>query len=46
VAGQVRQAVGELPWIGYLAFGEQGCFRPGNIAHGNLSLSVLVLGGS
>ncbi len=43
-AGQVKLAVGDLPWIGYLAFGEQGCFRPGNIAHGNLSLSALVLG--
>lgn len=44
VAGQVRKAVGELPWIGYLAFGEQGCFGQGRIAHGDLSLSALVLG--
>ncbi len=44
VAGQVRLAVGELPWIGYLAFGEQGCFKPGDNAHANLSLSALVLG--
>jgi hypothetical protein len=44
VAGQVKRAVADVPWIGYLAFGEQGCFRPGNLAHGNLSLSVLVLG--
>ncbi len=45
VAGQVRRAIGETPWIGYLAFGEQGCFGPGQIAHANLSLSALVLGG-
>ncbi|MBL8058375.1 MAG: FIST C-terminal domain-containing protein [Anaerolineales bacterium] len=44
VAGQVRQAVGAVPWIGYLAFGEQGCLGPGRNAHANLSLSALVLG--
>jgi hypothetical protein len=44
VAGQVRQAIGEAPWIGYLAFGEQGCLGPGKNAHANLSLSALVLG--
>jgi hypothetical protein len=44
VAGQVKQAVGELPWIGYLAFGEQGTPVPGEIVHANLSLSALVLG--
>ncbi len=41
----MRRAIGETPWIGYLAFGEQGCFGPGQIAHANLSLSALVLGG-
>ncbi len=44
VAGQVKQAVGELPWIGYLAFGEQGTPVPGECIHANLSLSALVLG--
>jgi hypothetical protein len=44
VAGQVRKAVGEVPWIGYLAFGEQGCMVPGEASHANLSLSALVLG--
>ena len=44
VAGQVKKAVGELPWIGYLAFGEQGTPVPGENVHANLSLSALVLG--
>jgi hypothetical protein len=44
VAGQVRQAVGEVPWIGYLAFGEQGSLQPDSAAHANLSLAALVLG--
>lgn len=44
IAGQVRKAVGEVPWIGYLAFGEQGCLEPGASVHANLSLSALVLG--
>ncbi len=44
VAGQVKKAVGELPWIGYLAFGEEGTPVPGEIVHANLSLSALVLG--
>jgi hypothetical protein len=44
VAGEVRKAVGEVPWIGYLAFGEQGCPIPGEASHANLSLSALVLG--
>ncbi len=43
-AGQVRKAVGDVPWIGYLAFGEQGTPVPGEIVHANLSLSALVLG--
>ena len=46
VSGQVKKAVGELPWIGYLAFGEQGTPVPGEIVHANLSLSALVLGSS
>ena len=44
VAGQVQKAVGEVPWIGYLAFGEQGCLVPGEATHMNLGLSALVLG--
>jgi hypothetical protein len=43
-AGQVSKAVGDVPWIGYLAFGEQGCAAPGENVHANLSLSALVLG--
>lgn len=46
VAGQVCKAVGEVPWIGYLAFGEQGCLEPGTSVHANLSLSALILGES
>ena len=44
VAGKVQQAVPGLPWIGYLAFGEQGCALPGRASHATLSLSALVLG--
>lgn len=44
VAGQVKKAVGDVPWIGYLAFGEQGTPVPGENVHANLSLSALVLG--
>lgn len=44
VAGKVQQAIPGLPWIGYLAFGEQGCALPGQACHANLSLSVLALG--
>jgi hypothetical protein len=44
VAGKVQQAAPGLPWIGYLAFGEQGCALPGQASHANLSLSALVLG--
>jgi hypothetical protein len=43
-AGKVKEAIGEVPWVGYLAFGEQGTPRPGEKEHANLSLSVLVLG--
>jgi hypothetical protein len=46
VAGQVGKAVGDVPWIGYLAFGEQGCLVPDEASHANLSLSALVLGSS
>ncbi|HET7091353.1 MAG TPA: FIST N-terminal domain-containing protein, partial [Anaerolineae bacterium] len=44
VTAQVRRAAGDIPWIGYLAFGEQGCLVPGEASHANLSLSALVLG--
>lgn len=44
VAGEVKRATPGLPWIGYLAFGEQGCALPGQASHANLSLSVLALG--
>ncbi len=44
VAGEVQRAAPGLPWIGYLAFGEQGCALPGEASHATLSLSVLALG--
>lgn len=44
VPAQVRSAVGDIPMIGFLAYGEQGVLHPGKIMHGNLSLSALVLG--
>lgn len=44
VPDQVRQAVGDVPMIGFLAYGEQGILHPGKAMHGNLSLSALVLG--
>jgi hypothetical protein len=43
VVGQVNGAV-SVPWVGFLAFGEQGCLESGTDAHANLSLSALVLG--
>jgi hypothetical protein len=44
VAGKVQRAAPGLPWIGHLAFGEQGCALPGQASHATLSLSALVLG--
>lgn len=44
VGEQMKAVVGDLPWIGYLAFGEQGNALPGEASHANLSLSALVFG--
>jgi hypothetical protein len=44
VVPQVKKAVGPLPWIGFLAFGEQGSVLLDQPMHANLSLSALVLG--
>lgn len=44
VVPQVNKTVGNIPWIGFLAFGEQGSVLLDQPMHANLSLSVLVLG--
>jgi hypothetical protein len=44
VADQVNKASGGLPFVGFLAFGEQGNAMPGEASHANLSLAALVLG--
>jgi len=40
----VRKAVGDVPFLGFCSFGEQGTLVPGVNLHGNLMLSALVLG--
>lgn len=44
VAGQVKSAVGPVPMIGFLAFGEQGTVLLDQPMHANLSLGALVFG--
>ncbi len=44
VVTQVREAVGEVPFIGYCTFGEQGCLLDGSNVHCDLLLSALVIG--
>jgi hypothetical protein len=44
VTGQVRTVVGDVPMVGFLAYGEQGCLSTGSNKHGNLSLAALVIG--
>jgi hypothetical protein len=44
IPAEVEHAVGRVPMIGYLAFGEQGCSIAGIPTHADLSLSALVLG--
>jgi hypothetical protein len=44
IVPQVNKVVGQVPWIGFLAFGEQGNVLLDQPMHANLSLSVLVLG--
>jgi len=44
VASQIKNAAGNVPTIGLLAFGEQGTIETGESYHANLMLSALVLG--
>ena len=44
IPAELEHTVGRLPFIGYLAFGEQGCSVAGIPTHADLSLSALVLG--
>ena len=44
IPGELETTVGRVPWVGYLAFGEQGCALPGIPTHADLSVSALVLG--
>ncbi len=44
IPGELEHAVGHLPWVGYLAFGEQGCSVAGIPTHADLSVAALVLG--
>jgi len=44
IPAEVEHVVGHLPWIGYLAYGEQGCAVPGVPTHADLSVSALVFG--
>jgi hypothetical protein len=44
IPAELEHTVGRLPFVGYLAFGEQGCSLPGIPTHADLSLSALVLG--
>ena len=42
VAAEIRDALGNKPFIGAFTFGEQGCFVGGENHHGNLMISVVV----
>lgn len=44
IPAELEHTVGRVPFVGYLAFGEQGCSVPGIPTHADLSLSALVLG--
>ena len=44
IPGEVEHSVGRVPWVGYLAFGEQGCSVVGIPTHADLSLAALALG--
>jgi hypothetical protein len=44
IPAELEHTVGRLPFVGYLAFGEQGCSVAGIPTHADLSLSALVLG--
>ncbi|VAX04776.1 hypothetical protein MNBD_GAMMA20-782 [hydrothermal vent metagenome] len=44
VVGHLNDALGGRPFLGSFTFGEQGCFIGGENRHGNLMISVLLLG--
>jgi len=44
ISAQIKNAAGNVPAIGLLAFGEQGTIETGESYHANLMLSALVLG--
>jgi hypothetical protein len=44
IPAELEHTVGRVPWIGYLAFGEQGCSVPGIPTHADLSVAALALG--
>lgn len=44
IVPQVTKAVGQVSWIGFLAFGEQSSVLLDQPMHANLSLSALGLG--
>ena len=44
IPGELEHTIGRVPWIGYLAFGEQGCSVPGIPTHADLSVAALALG--
>lgn len=44
IPGEVEHAVGHVPLIGFLAYGEQGCSVAGVPTHADLSVSTLVFG--
>lgn len=44
IVTQVREVAGDVPFIGYCTFGEQGCLLDGTNVHCDLLLSALVIG--
>ncbi len=44
VVGHLNDALDGHPFLGSFTFGEQGCFIGGENRHGNLMISVLLLG--
>ncbi len=41
VAGYIRDALNNQPFVGVFTFGEQGCFIANDNAHGNLMISIV-----
>jgi len=44
IPGELEHTLGRVPWVGYLAFGEQGCSVAGIPTHADLSVAALALG--